>query len=1456
MNLANTSAFTVTVGDLVTGASVTVTAMDNRNNPVSATTTATGATWTPALNLSSTSGLIDGAITIIATASETGKDPATSTQATVTRDTAPPTIAITGDTAVTVGDTISLTLTLSDAASGSGLTADEVTASAGGTLTNFNGNGNNNGSGPSYTVDFTAGNAPTTVTLTVAANAFADEAGNPNTEDNAFIITINDILRTLNIAASTSSITEGDPAGESVYARFIVSVNPVPLVDITVGLRTAEVGGNYLDPGLLPPASVVIAANSRSVVYSVRIHNDNVDEVNAAISVTLLEGAVNSRIATRFALVSIRDNDGPVISLSPAAVTVTEGEVATLTVSLSDSPIETTQVRIRSIAGSGNNGAVATTGQTAGDYASIDRVLTFSAGISRLTQQVSLLTRDDNEVEPAETLNVRLMNPSNDATLAVNNATATVTIDDNDRVLSPVILPSANTTAQGAVLLNNLRNFAITGTAQEGALISATVTGIPVRISAGVVREGTGAGTDTGAGAGTGTGTGTATATGAGATTGSGTGTGIVVSTAAPASTGLAGRVSSRHACSVTRPSCTDTADENGQWAVLADLTGFADGNIHITMTASMFGMESAPVSFTVLKDTSGPTVTIAAPASLGLAQYTTLGVTLSEYSTTFTRDDLRVSTGTLTDFAGSGTSYTTRFIAPARAGSAVISVAAAAFTDLPGNPNQAGAAHTIRVEPQGIEVAIVLASGATAITEGETAVFELSLVPAPAGTLLVALAISQVGDFIVAGTDLSPELPASDGGVLVTVATEDNNVATEDGTLTVTVQAGAGYTVASPGYASITVLDNDDRAAIAEVSEKILSRLAMALTDEAASTISDRVETAFSPKQPTGLKVQGGSLAQLIAGLARKVPTNGSRPPFILPSGLPLNTGALSANNNGTETGSFGASYLAATTIGVTAGAWNNLQFTPGDFAFTTSVNSPQADPAATHSFWGRGFLRDLSVAEGTLEFNGPIKGAMLGYDWRRDQLLVGIGVLGSVAEFDVDNADSTGVYQTATRGIHPYAAWRFDNGALLWGSAGASRGTLNVKAAHNNSRYRDDFYMQSVAFGSYRPLTAIGGVQLGGANKKAGPEAGAGAGLQLGLIIDVMLTQLQEDRAGGVDVAASRARLGLEIKNQHSTASGTRISRYAKLSYRYDVGEVSDGGGMELAGGLNLSTVGGLRLDLSGRTLLINDALQDWGISASLSYTQNRNRNTGFSVKLTPTWGITDSQVGEFWQAGEMDYSRHGNGYAASRIGGHTNSLSAAASYAVELKYGLSLDAIHSASLLAAPGLNGTDNSSGAHGSAAANATEAGREQLLNFYALGNFGQYTKDLTLGADLSVYIGRATLKLYVSNRSGQEGEQATLGATLGLNQYLSAGYQAVLARSQRIVATDGHSAPGLLQSVNAAWSPLSADNNLVRFHSAADLLRQPTQGFALPGVPTPDNNTGDDRFYLRYQRRF
>ena len=65
---------------------------------------------------------------------------------------------------------------------------------------------------------------------------------------------------------------------------------------------------------------------------------------------------------------------------------------------------------------------------------------------------------------------------------------------------------------------------------------------------------------------------------------------------------------------------------------------------------------------------------------------------TLSEASTDFTASDVTVTGGTLSNFQGSGTSYTATFTPTAGATSASIAVASDKFTDAAGNANKDGA--------------------------------------------------------------------------------------------------------------------------------------------------------------------------------------------------------------------------------------------------------------------------------------------------------------------------------------------------------------------------------------------------------------------------------------------------------------------------------------------------------------------------------------------------------------------------------------------------------------------------------------------------------------------------------------------------------------------------------------------------------------------------------------------
>ena len=107
----------------------------------------------------------------------------------------------------------------------------------------------------------------------------------------------------------------------------------------------------------------------------------------------------------------------------------------------------------------------------------------------------------------------------------------------------------------------------------------------------------------------------------------------------------------------------------------------------------------------------------------------------------------------------------------------------------------------------------ITITSG-MAVTEGTAASFTVSASPVPASNLTVNLTIAEAAGSNFAASDdkgmKTVTIPASSRSVTYTVATEDDSTDEPNGSVTVTVRDGTGYTVGSPSEASVTVNDND----------------------------------------------------------------------------------------------------------------------------------------------------------------------------------------------------------------------------------------------------------------------------------------------------------------------------------------------------------------------------------------------------------------------------------------------------------------------------------------------------------------------------------------------------------------------------------------------------------------------------------------------------------------------
>ena len=113
----------------------------------------------------------------------------------------------------------------------------------------------------------------------------------------------------------------------------------------------------------------------------------------------------------------------------------------------------------------------------------------------------------------------------------------------------------------------------------------------------------------------------------------------------------------------------------------------------------------STSSGLTVTIDTTVPTVSsiVASSSTLKSGQASTLTITLSESSTNFIVGDITVSGGTLSSFAGSGSSYTVVFTPTAntQSGSGSVSIASGAYTDSAGNTNTASSATSITYDTQ-----------------------------------------------------------------------------------------------------------------------------------------------------------------------------------------------------------------------------------------------------------------------------------------------------------------------------------------------------------------------------------------------------------------------------------------------------------------------------------------------------------------------------------------------------------------------------------------------------------------------------------------------------------------------------------------------------------------------------------------------------------------------------------
>ncbi len=109
-------------------------------------------------------------------------------------------------------------------------------------------------------------------------------------------------------------------------------------------------------------------------------------------------------------------------------------------------------------------------------------------------------------------------------------------------------------------------------------------------------------------------------------------------------------------------------------------------------------------------------------------------------------------------------------------------------------------------------DVPAVSVAAGDAVTEGGDAAFTLTASPAPAAPLTVTVTVAAAGDYGVTAGTRTMTVPTT-GSAVLTLATANDKADEADGSVTLTVDAGSGYTVGAPGSGTVAVHDDDEPA-------------------------------------------------------------------------------------------------------------------------------------------------------------------------------------------------------------------------------------------------------------------------------------------------------------------------------------------------------------------------------------------------------------------------------------------------------------------------------------------------------------------------------------------------------------------------------------------------------------------------------------------------------------------
>ena len=650
-----------------------------------------------------------------------------------------------------------------------------------------------------------------TARLTTVSQSSPYIVGMPSS---ATVTVLDNDMPTVSITAGTSPVPEGTDA------TFTLTREGLTTAALTVSVDVSETGTMFDGT---PPDEVTFGPNQERATLRVATMGDDVDESNSVItaSVEMAPGGPYA-IGTKTATVTVEDDDEPglpVVSITPGTSPVTEGTAATFTLSRTGATTDSLTVTVN-----------ASESGTMFDGTPPDEV-TFAQG--DVTATLTVDTEDDSLDEDDSVITARIMGQQNATYSVGTDASATVTVRDND-------LPTVTIREEVAQVQEG--TDAVFILERAGSTTTTLTVTVTVSETESMLR-GTPPGQAT-------FGAGDDMATLRVATMGDDVDeSNSVVTATVTAGQNAPYEVTAPASASVT----VEDDDEPGLPVVsITPGTSSVTEGTEATFTLRRTGATTAALTVNVDVSETGDMIHGMLPDQVVFE----IGEMLAT-----------VTIQTEEDAVDEHDSVITVRVTPAPGVYSVGANLSASVTvrDNDGSQNT-GVDNNGQVSNRDTEVPVVtILPGPTPVREGAEALFTLRRTGATTAALTVNVDVSETGDMIHGSAPAGVTFDPNTTLTLLTVPTAGDKADEADSVITARLAGGTGYTVGTEASAAVTVQD-DDEAPLSEVgiNDELLPRVTQAMVSSTLSAISNRMDQAA----PDGVKPQATPLSAKTSSL------------------------------------------------------------------------------------------------------------------------------------------------------------------------------------------------------------------------------------------------------------------------------------------------------------------------------------------------------------------------------------------------------------------------------------------------------------------------------------------------------------------------------------------------------------------------------------------------------------